>query len=414
MIQMLFFNVIYLVLAFMVGKKITSLKVKPKKAVTLLGLLWVCISCGNYFGPTHFSSCFIFFSLILLFRFLFQLSWSISILSGGFFIILVAISEFISMWLMTIVSNIDQVKRINSRDNSCLFVTTVFVLCFLIYIFIPFLKRLVSKPIPKYSWILAFIPFSTLLLFLSVEDYFQMVESNAKVFFVFVVFVAADFIMLFLYVRTISAIDTEKELFIREEREQHLRNQVKFLDQQYKLNSTFVHDLLQQESRIANLIENGNKDEAIHILESLSQTTYREFNGILSESNVFNVLITQFQSQIREKGLQLKTTIAIDDFEFMSLSEQYEFFHRLLNIIFERVENRMDKDDCVIVITCKRNKLFRKIVCLIPLSLQSFEYQFDDSVSMKYSLNVHYRQIMEFKKEEIEFSLMNNSQEHSL
>ena len=236
-----------------------------------------------------------------------------------------------------------------------------------------------QKVLPSYSWIFIFLPLSIFALFLNTEDYFKVLESQRIVIALFLIFVVSNFILSFLHSKLTSVMEIETELGIQKEKEKQLLNQIEFLNQQHKLNMSFVHELLQKENKIVSLIKEGNEREAISTLESLAQNTFQEFNGILTESNVFNAIITQFHPRIHQAGFQLRTTISINDFEFMNLSEQYDFFYHLIDNLLHCAEKRITKTDQSIIITCKRNKSFRKIECFIPLSTQNFDCDFDDN-----------------------------------
>lgn len=82
--------------------------------------------------------------------------------------------------------------------------------------------------IPQYWWILIFVPISTIIMFLSVKDYFQMVGSNQMVLIVFLMSAGSNIILLFLYVKAVSSLEIEKKLLVQEQKENDLKNKIEF------------------------------------------------------------------------------------------------------------------------------------------------------------------------------------------
>lgn len=405
MIFIFLFNTIYLAIAFYIGKEITSAHISIKKNVIFLTVLGLFINLGNVPKFSSWNEILIFFALIALYRFLFKLPWSKVVPVAFCFFSIASVTKYIGGLLSILEISFNAQNGIYTNVYFLTLVLAVLTLWDFIKILIHTFQLFDQKVLPSYSWIFIFLPLSIFALFLNAEDYFKILESQRIVIALFLIFVVSNFILSFLHSKLTSVMEIETELEMQKEKEKQFLNQIEFLNQQHKLNLSFVHDLLQKENKIISLIKEGNEREAIYTLESLAQNTFQEFNGILTESNVFNAIITQFRPRIHQAGLQLKTTIAINDFEFMNLSEQYEFFYQLIDNILRCAEYRIIEEDQSIIITCKRNKSFRKIECFIPLSTQNFDDHFDDFFAAKYHLKIRHQKLEEYKKEKIELLL---------
>lgn len=399
---MLLFNAINLAIAYFVGKRVTLQPVSFVKAGLFLSAEWLFVSVGNCFGQNYPGTILILVSFIGMYSLLFRMDWIQSIALGSILFVFNAIAEFLSMSILN-EFGLNSESNINSEIYmAALGLSTLFFLAGSLVLIRGF--RFVKQySIPQYWWILIFVPISTIIMFLSVKDYFQMVGSNQMVLIVFLMSAGSNIILLFLYVKAVSSLEIEKKLLIREQKENDLKSKIEFLDQQYKTNFSFIHDLLQQENEISSFIQNGEKEKAIEALESLGQSTFREFNGMLSESNVLNALMAHFQAYIHQNCFHLKTTIAMNDFDFMCISDQYECFYNLLKAIFDLMEYREDKNDRIISIKCKYIRAYRKIECIVPLGERKIDNPYSKEFIQKYNIEIFSEKIPKYKKEKIIF-----------
>lgn len=405
MIFLFLFNTIYLVIAFYIGKEIISASISIKKNRLFLIGLWLFLNLGNIPMFSSWNEILVFFASIALYRFLFKLPWSKVVPIAFCFFSIASITKYIGGLLSIFEMSFNAQNEVYTNVYFLTLALAILTLWGFIKILVHTFQLFDQKVLPSYSWIFIFLPLSIFALFLNTEDYFKVLESQRIVIALFLIFVVSNFILSFLHSKLTSVMEIETELGIQKEKEKQLLNQIEFLNQQHKLNMSFVHELLQKENKIVSLIKEGNEREAISTLESLAQNTFQEFNGILTESNVFNAIITQFHPRIHQAGFQLRMTISINDFEFMNLSEQYDFFYHLIDNLLHCAEKRITKTDQSIIITCKRNKSFRKIECFIPLSTQNFDCDFDDNFASKYHLKIQHQKLEEYKKEKIELLL---------
>ncbi|WP_300926649.1 hypothetical protein [uncultured Dubosiella sp.] len=395
---MLLFNAIYLAIAYFVGKRVTLQPVSFVKAGLFLSAEWLFVSVGNCFGQNYPGTILILVSFIGMYSLLFRMDLIQSIALGSILFIFNAIAEFLSLSIM------DEFWLNGQSDiNSAIYIaalglSTLFFLAGSLMLIKGF-RFVRYYSIPQYWWILIFVPISTIIMFLSVKDYFQMVGSNQMVLIVFLMSAGSNIILLFLYVKAVSSLEIEKKLLVQEQKENDLKSKIEFLDQQYKTNFSFIHDLLQQENEISSFIQNGEKEKAIEALESLGQLTFREFNGILSESNVLNALMAHFQAYIHQNHFHLKTTIAMNDFDFMCIADQYECFYNLLKAIFDLMEYREDQNDRIISIKCKHIRAYRKIECIVPLGEREIENPYSKEFIQKYNIEIFCEKIPKYKKD---------------
>ena len=144
----------------------------------------------------------------------------------------------------------------------------------------------------------------------------------------------------------------QKELF---------NSKYELLQQHYDYNFKFLHDLLHTCNQLNIQFDNQNYENAKEILNQLTQTTYKEFNAIYSQSLVLNYVINSHLNTFIENNIDIKTTVETP-LNHLDLQIQFQLFEYLLNFSIESCLKSDQKNKMIIIKSKEQsNHLFLKI-----------------------------------------------------
>lgn len=242
--------------------------------------------------------------------------------------------------------------HIQTFFNYEIILAALFILFFIsIYIYIlKNLKRLYSLKYIKFIFI---FPILTILWFGDIDCSYFLSTSTTDLFDLLSIPVLnlLLFIITLLTTNSIS-LKKQKELF---------NSKYELLQQHYDYNFKFLHDLLHTYNQLNIQFDNQNYENAKEILNQLTQTTYKEFNAIYSQSLVLNYVINSHLNTFIENNIDIKTTVETP-LNHLDLQIQFQLFEYLLNFSIESCLKSDQKNKMIIIKSKEQaNHLFLKI-----------------------------------------------------
>ena len=242
--------------------------------------------------------------------------------------------------------------HIQTFFNYEIILAALFILFFIsIYIYIlKNLKRLYSLKYIKFIFI---FPILTILWFGDIDCSYFLSNNPTDLFDLLSIPVLnlLLFVIMLLTTNYIS-LKKQKELF---------NSKYELLQQHYDYNFKYLHDLLHTCNQLNIQFDNQNYENAKEILNQLTQTTYKEFNAIYSQSLVLNYVINSHLNTFIENNIDIKTTVETP-LNHLDLQIQFQLFEYLLNFSIESCLKSDQKNKMIIIKSKEQaNYLFLKI-----------------------------------------------------
>ena len=127
----------------------------------------------------------------------------------------------------------------------------------------------------------------------------------------------------------------KNELEITKQKELYINSKYNLLSQHYHYNFNFLHDLLHTCNAINKHLEENDLPSVKQQMKQLTETTFKEFNTIYSNSALLNYLLNNKLYLLQENHINFKTVLESDHFEFLDLETQISLFEFLINISIE-------------------------------------------------------------------------------
>ena len=244
--------------------------------------------------------------------------------------------------------------HIQTFFNYEIILAALFILFFIsIYIYIlKNLKRLYSLKYIKFIFI---FPILTILWFGDIDCSYFLSTSTTDLFDL----LSIPVLNLLLFIITLLttnyiSLKKQKELF---------NSKYELLQQHYDYNFKFLHDLLHTCNQLNIQFDNQNYENAKEILNQLTQTTYKEFNAIYSQSLVLNYVINNHLQTLIDNNINIKTDIESNSFNNLDYQLQLQLFDYLLTLTIQSCLS-CQNDNKIIILKSKSetNYLLLKVV----------------------------------------------------
>ena len=241
--------------------------------------------------------------------------------------------------------------HIQTFFNYEIILAALFILFFIsIYIYIlKNLKRLYSLKYIKFIFI---FPILTILWFGDIDCSYFLSTSTTDLFDL----LSIPVLNLLLFIITLLttnyiSLKKQKELF---------NSKYELLQQHYDYNFKFLHDLLHTCNQLNIQFDNQNYENAKEIL---TQTTYKEFNAIYSQSLVLNYVINNHLQTLIDNNINVKTDIESNSFNNLDYQLQLQLFDYLLTLTIQSCLS-CQNDNKIIILKSKSeiNYLLLKVV----------------------------------------------------
>jgi len=169
--------------------------------------------------------------------------------------------------------------------------------------------------------------------------------NNRLSFIRFIIIALSNIILVIISLTIINYISMKNELEIAKQKEFYINSKYNLLSQHYQYNFNFLHDLLHTCNTINKHLQQNDLTSVKQQMNQLTETTFKEFNTIYSNSALLNYLLNNKLYLLQENHINFKTVLESDHFEFLDLETQINLFELLINMSIESclkapVENR--------------------------------------------------------------------------
>lgn len=351
--NMILSNILNFLIVFYIGKSTLEFKKRPLIKYIVFYffiILFQCISNNN--GPNHCASIVTIINFILLISYNFKCSFHETLLISFFSLVFGSLAEFLSMIIMYFLLDLGPQTSIASITYFLALILSNFIFFIFSNIFI-YLKKTYSPGLPQErSWKILIVPFSTILIFMNISDYYSLVQDNESVLICFIFLVLSNIITLFYFYKLLNSVNLEKQLLEERQLKERTEHEYKLLSNQYNNNYTLLHTLLHSYVDLKNLLNERKYEELSKQIEYLSNIIFNEFNSISTGSLILNILISNKLDTLRKYNIKIRSSILYSDFSFMDLIEQKSFFNILLNLSINECKKN-DSDNRIIIISSK-------------------------------------------------------------
>lgn len=269
----------------------------------LIYMIFVLImSLINFNGASSLKAIFIIFIMIL---------YVISMFKGSFFNILilllpyyisVTISEIFTISILSMFTNFSEYTKPESVDYLialCISNSLAFLFCRL---YIRLKKILNTAHLPQYTWFIFILPITTIFFIVSIQDYYEVVRNNLSSLIILIGLFFSNLIIIYIFFKVTEYINLKKDMDILKYKEQSIETKYNLIDQQYKFNFNFLHNLLNSCNNLNNSFQNQNYDRLRQEISELSDEVYRNFHSFYSNSVVLNAVLSSQLGEINVRN----------------------------------------------------------------------------------------------------------------
>lgn len=238
--------------------------------------------------------------------------------------LIISFSEFITMFIMIQLDKLSSSTPIQSMQYTYALIISNIITITLSLVYIRLYKLYAQLTISKKYWLILLLPSSTLLLIFGIQDYYLFV-NNATLFICFIGFILSNIITMGLYIKSLQSITLQNELTLSQSKNT-------LLNQHYETNSILLHTILHKCNVVNQYFKDNNIKDAEKVFQELTSITFQEFNNIYTNSTILNSVINSKLDLLNKHRIQIHSSILYNNFNFMKISEQIDFFSLLLDI----------------------------------------------------------------------------------
>ena len=317
-----------------ISNSLLQFKYSKNKSILIFFISFFIFSSINYNGTSSLKALKLFIIFILYIYFQFKGNFSMKMLVVLFFFSLLLFSEILAIFCLGYFFQFESPLDIFSFEFMIGSIISNTFLILFSFLFIYILKYFKKNYLPKYSYLVLFIPIITIFLLLSVDDY--LVIMNNKLSFIrFIIIALSNIIFVITSLTIINYISMKNELEITKQKEFYINSKYNLLSQHYHYNFNFLHDLLHTYNTINKHLQQNDLTSVKQQMNQLTETTFKEFNTIYSNSALLNYLLNNKLYLLQENHINFKTVLESDHFEFLDLETQINLFELLINISIE-------------------------------------------------------------------------------
>lgn len=366
-------NIISFILISYIANSFLTLKYSKNKSIIILLLSTTIVCLTNYNGASPLKSIIL---LAIYFIYIF-VQYNERIIKKVMTIIPYFLIQILSEILVAFCLNNILFIKITRDTSSCGFIFGIFfsyaILTLFVFIYVKILKYIKYEYLPKYTWLAFILPIITIILLVTMGDYFDLLHTNPQTLITIVGLAISNIILFIIFISAINSTNMKHKLQIAKQKEELINSKLDLLSQHYDYNFKFLHNLLHTCSQLNSLFKDSNYVEAINVLNKLSDTAFKEFNAIYSNSYILNYVINNNLTKIIDYNIDIKTVIEHSDFNNLDYYTQLILFEYLINLSIDSCI-QVDTSDKIIII--KSVNTANKIILKLFYSTSSIN-QFD-------------------------------------
>lgn len=366
-------NIISFILISYIANSFLTLKYSKNKSIIILLLSTTIICITNYNGASPLKS-IILLAIYFIYIFVQYNGRTIQkVMTIIPYFLIQILSEILVAFCLNNILFIQITRDISSRGFIFGTIFSYAILTLFVFIYVKILKYIKYEYLPKYTWLAFILPIITIILLVTMGDYFDLLHTNPQTLITIVGLAISNIILFIIFISAINSTNMKHKLQIAKQKEELINSKLDLLSQHYDYNFKFLHNLLHTCSQLNSLFKDSNYVEAINVLNKLSDTAFKEFNAIYSNSYILNYVINNNLTKIIDYNIDIKTVIEHSDFNNLDYYTQLILFEYLINLSIDSCI-QVDTSDKIIII--KSVNTANKIILKLFYSTSSIN-QFD-------------------------------------
>ncbi len=361
-------NIVSFLLLTYIANSFLIKKYSKEKSFIYFFLAIITISIFNYNGGSPIKAIFILVIYFLYIVLLFKGDIIKKLLVIIPFFLIQIITELLVGFILGLIPIIELTRNVLSFGYIFGIAISIIISILFTFVYVYILNNIKFHYFPKYAWLIFILPIITIVLLIDVDDYFKLFNSHINIFVNIIGLALSNLILFIIFLLVINSSNIKTELKIEKQKKEFIKSKVKLLSQHYDYNFQFLHNLLHTCNDLNTLLNNSKTKEAMNLLNQLTETTYKEFNAIYSNSFILNYVINNNLERIIENKIDIKTVMEYDLFGIFNFDTQLNLFEYLIDIsINSCLESTIENRIIIIKSGIYANNIFLKLT--IPVSL---------------------------------------------
>lgn len=325
-------NIVSFLLLTYIANSFLIKKYSKEKSFIYFFLAIITISVFNYNGGSPIKAIFVLVIYFLYIVLLFKGDIIKKLLVIIPFFLIQIITELLVGFILGHIPIIELTRNVLSFGYIFGIAISIIISILFTFVYVYILNNIKFHYFPKYAWLIFILPIITIVLLIDVDDYFKLFNSHINIFVNIIGLALSNLILFIIFLLVINSSNIKLELKIEKQKKEFVKSKAKLLSQHYDYNFQFLHDLLHTCNELDMLLNNSKTKEAMNLLNQLTETTYKEFNAIYSNSFILNYVINNNLNQIIENKIDIKTVIEYNLFDIFDFDTQLSLFEYLLDI----------------------------------------------------------------------------------
>lgn len=325
-------NVVAFLLISYIANSFLSSKYSKSKYLLILLIFIVVESLINYTGASPIKGIILLIVYFLYVSFQFEGKVIQKILIVVPFFLIQVISEILVAFCFNNVLFIEVTRNTYSHGFLLGTIFSNAILASFVFIYVKIIEFIQVDDLPKYTWIALVFPIVSIVFLLNTDDYFGLLNTNPDILITTAGLAISNIILFVIFISVINSINMKHKLQAAKQKEELYDSKIELLSQHYNYNFEFLHDLLHTCNQLNSLVQDSKYSEATTVLNSLTDTAYKEFNAIYSNSYILNYVINNNLTRIINHNINIKTEIKYSDFDVLDYFTQLTLFEYFVNL----------------------------------------------------------------------------------
>lgn len=358
-------NFISFILLTYIANSFLVKRYSSKKTLGILIIIVSMFSIFNYNGTSPLKAIILLYLYFCNIFILFRGKFINKLLVIFPFFIIQIISEIIVGYVISFLPFLNLTKNITSTGFLIGIIFSNLILIFISISFVYLSKYLKLNNLPKYTGFIFILPIFTIILLVSVNDYYILFKKNPNTFIYVIILAILNLTFAIIFLLSINSSQMKFELQIAKHKEELTNSKFDLLSQHYNYNFNLLHDLLHTCNKINSFIDNSDFANVKNEIEKLSQQTFKEFNTIYTNSVTLNYIININLNSFKENEIHIKTVLENNNFKNLDFDTQLNLFDFLIKISIENCKN-VDKSQRTIIVKSKIKSNYLILQILLP------------------------------------------------
>ena len=352
-------NVVAFLLISYIANSFLSSKYSKSKYLLILLIFIVVESLINYTGASPIKGIILLIVYFLYVSFQFEGKVIQKILIVVPFFLIQVISEILVAFCFNNVLFIEVTRNTYSHGFLLGTIFSNAILASFVFIYVKIIEFIQVDDLPKYTWIALVFPIVSIVFLLNTDDYFGLLNTNPDILITTAGLAISNIILFVIFISVINSINMKHKLQAAKQKEELYNSKLELLSQHYDYNFEFLHDLLHTCNQLNSLVQDSKYSEATTVLNSLTDTAYKEFNAIYSNSYILNY---NNLTRIINHNINIKTEIKYSDFDSLDYFTQLTLFEYFVNLSIDSCIQTTALDKIIMIKSVKTaNKIILKV-----------------------------------------------------